>query len=83
MLPAGVGSVIKNKREYHSAVKAALRHAGLPISYQTEAPEYASYLACADLVGDGEIVAERSPEGRVRILVYAPRGDALEESAAR
>jgi hypothetical protein len=75
ILPPGVGPVIKSKNEYHNAVKAALRAAGLPASFESEAPEYESYLACADLIGDGEVVAERSSEGRVRILVSAPNQD--------
>lgn len=68
--------VIKNEREYFDAVRAALLEAGLPPAHSAEAPDYDDYVVCAEVVGDGDIVADRSADGRVRILVRAVRADA-------
>lgn len=70
-VPTGANLVIKSELEYMEAVRTALRKAGLPLTHASNAPNYDHYVACAEVIGDGDVVAQRAADGKIRILVRA------------
>ena len=61
--------MIKSEQEFWKAVRSALHKVGL--STPDQDVSYQNYLLCAELVGEGDIVAERLPDGSAKVFVSA------------
>ena len=57
--------------QYRKAVLAALAPFGKTETEQQSVDGYKEYLACVEILGDGEIVAEPDETGEVRVYVKA------------
>jgi hypothetical protein len=62
---------IKSEQEFWEAVRRDLHKVGL--AEADDDVTYLNYVLCAELVGEGDIVAERLPNGNARVFVCAAR----------
>jgi hypothetical protein len=73
--------MIKTLSEYREAVQNALAPFGLSESEDDILSGYEDYISCAEILGDGDVIAERDDDGDVRVYVRAAKTTSLPSSS--
>jgi hypothetical protein len=75
--------MVRSFDEYRDAVAKALAPYGLRETEEQSRKSYQDYLSSIDVVGDGDLIAERNHDGEVRIFLTSPRQRSAEEAYPR